>query len=87
MPFIDPGGHRDGGDNDRQRNQRRFRRQVRNIKQHAQAVVELHHNPERGGDTEDGADHRRDIDAVADRPLIFLPKIGYSAERMVRGKL
>lgn len=58
------------------------------VKQHAQPVVELHHaNSERGGDAEDGADHRRNVDAVANRTVDLLPKIGYSAERMVRGKL
>ncbi len=55
-----------------------FRRQrIRDIKRHAQPVVELHHaNPERSSDTEDGADHRRNIDAVPIGPLIFLPKWG-----------
>ncbi len=49
----------------------RFRRQrVRNIEQHAQTVVELHDaDTEGGGDAEDGADHRRNIDAVADGPI------------------
>ncbi len=53
------------------RNQGRFRRQrVRNIEQHAQTVVELHDaDTEGGGDAEDGADHRRNIDAVADGPI------------------
>ena len=69
--FIDARRHRNGGNNDGERNQRRFRRhRIRNIKQHAQPVVELHHaNPERGRNTEDGADHRRDIDAVANRAV------------------
>ncbi len=69
--LVHPGGDRDGGDDHRQRNQGRFRRQrVRNIEQHAQTVVELHDaDTEGGGDAEDGADHRRNIDAVADGPI------------------
>ncbi len=35
----------------------------------------------------DSADHRRNIDAVADGPIDPFAKIGYSAERMVSGKL
>ncbi len=46
-------------------------RQVfRDLEQHLEAVVELHHaDAQRGGDAEDGAEHRSDVHAVADRPV------------------
>ncbi len=41
-------------------------RQVfRDLEQHLEAVVELHHaDAQRGGDAEDGAEHRGDVHAV-----------------------
>ncbi len=72
-PFIHPSGDRDGGNNHRQRNQRRLgRHRIRDIKQHAQPVVQLHHtDTERGGDAEDGTDYRRDIHGMPNGPIDF----------------
>ncbi|CCK06835.1 hypothetical protein BN128_689 [Cronobacter sakazakii 696] len=69
--FIDARCHRNGGDNHRQHNQRDLRRQpFRDIKQHFQAVVKLHHaDAKRRRDAKNGADHRRDINGVADRSV------------------
>ncbi len=55
MPLSTPEVTEMSGDDHRQRNQGRFRRQrVRNIEQHAQTVVELH-----DADTEGGGDAER----------------------------
>ncbi|MNG86231.1 hypothetical protein D3C79_450080 [compost metagenome] len=69
--LVDAGGHRNGGHNHRKQDQCALNRQVfRYLEQHLQSVVELHHaNAERGGDAENGAQHRCDIHAVADRAV------------------